>query len=221
MGLKVPPKPADKEIARLFMEGEEAEAMKRAATSNNPKDLEFYKVMAQTIMQSKKLDMLLNPQKYQQPQTGSIDKPDAAFIQSALQQGTGEGINAMMGMIPGGQSALGRVMPFSPTQQQPKVMPFDPTDKRFKAEIALLDKAMKQQENIIKALRDRSQSYGLSESQKKQLESELEREAKKLRTMQKNYLIKAEGGDPKKKRQEIFDKFNNLLDSGLKSLQPR
>ncbi len=82
MGIKVPALPANKAIASLAQAGKIDEALTLAFQSSNPEDRGFYQDVISAITQRKRLDMLLNPAKYQK-----APRPDSTFVQGALDQG--------------------------------------------------------------------------------------------------------------------------------------
>ena len=124
-GIKVPALPPNKQIAQLAMSGKIDEAMKLAVNSNNPEDRKFYDDMITMISNQKRLKKLLNPSSGGSDQQRYGFNPDAALVQSALDQGQSAVPGLLSQIIPGMGS---RAVAMPSSSGSPKAVP--PIDEK-------------------------------------------------------------------------------------------
>jgi hypothetical protein len=192
MGIKVPALPADKKIAALAQSGKIDEALKLAFQSKNPEDMKFYQDVITAITQRKRLDMLLNPAKYQQPAFGSIARPDAQFIQGALDQGQRSASDMLSAFLPGG--GMGGVGG-NPMVTMPGPSPIAKPAVSDKGELQRLKSLVSAQQGIVKDLESRRSSFDLPASEKAQIDKEYKNATDRMRLYQQQYLSALGGGD--------------------------
>ena len=184
MGIKVPPLPTNKELAQMIQAGKIDEALAAAAQSDNPEDMKFYQEMITAITQRKRLDMLLNPAKYQ-----AAPKPDSAFVQGALDQGQRSASDMLSAFLPGGGMGAGNVPAMMRgSAGKPQTAPAD-----MKAEKARLKELVSQQQNIVKDLASRKDDYTLPAAQKTAIEKEYNNAVDRMRLYQQQYMNLLEG----------------------------
>lgn len=207
MGIKVPALPANKKIADLAQSGKIDEALKLAFQSKNPEDMKFYQDVITAITQRKRLDMLLNPAKYQQPALGSVARPDAQFIQGALDQGQRSASDLLSAFLPGGGMGAGNVPAMMRgSAGRPQTAPAD-----MKAEKARLKELVSQQQNIVKDLASRKDDYTLSAAQKSAIEKEYNNAVDRMRLYQQQYMSLLEGAaTPSAGGRSLVDIIDNI-----------
>lgn len=159
-GIKVPALPPNKQIAQLAMAGKIDEAMKLAVNSNNPEDRKFYDDMITMIGNQKRLKNLLNPSSGGNEQQIYGFNPDAALVQSALDQGQSAVPGLLSQVIPG---MGGRPINMPAVGAAPKAMPAidEKSVKQFKQvrddaakEIALIRSQYREDPEAMKGTPD-------------------------------------------------------------------